>query len=80
MSKDDLLKAQSKLTYRQLSELKTLIKSPLSYFGSCTNATMNALKRRGLADIEWSEIPGSIYRQEKWVITELGKAVAEARP
>ncbi|RBB97498.1 hypothetical protein C3E97_027670 [Pseudomonas sp. MWU12-2115] len=80
MHKDDLLKAQSKLTYRQLSELKTLIKSPLGYFGSCTNQTMNALKNRGLADIEWSVVPGSVYRKEKWVITELGKAVAEVRP
>lgn len=61
------------LSYMQLQYLRDLNKNPDGYYGSCTNATMNALKRRGLTDIEWSEIPGSFYRREKWVITEAGK-------
>jgi hypothetical protein len=60
------------LSYRQLDTLRNLGRKPDGYYGSCTNPTMNALKRRGLADIEWSEIPGSIYRSEKWVITQAG--------
>jgi hypothetical protein len=60
------------LSHRQTSELKKLVRNPDGYFGSCTNSTMNALKKRGLAEIEWSEVPGSVYRKEKWVATQLG--------
>lgn len=62
------------LSYRQLDTLKKLAKHPDAYFGSCTNLTMNALKKRGLADIEWTDPkPGHFYRTEKWVITQAGR-------
>jgi len=67
------MKATINLSYRQDSSLKDLGRSPEGYYGSCTNPTMNALKKRGLVDIEWREIKGSIYRREKWVITQAGR-------
>jgi hypothetical protein len=80
MNTEDRAKARAKLSYRQVSELDSLAKNPTSYFGSCTNSTMNALKKRGLVDIEWSEIPGSPYRKEKWVITVAGRAMSSTQP
>lgn len=60
------------LSYRMRDTLKKLQKWPDGNFGSCTNATMKALKKRGFADDEWSEVPGSPYRKHKWVITPAG--------
>ena len=61
------------LTYPQSKALKKLAKDPDSYVGSCTNSTMKALQKRGLADIEWSDPPpGHVYRREKWIITQAG--------
>lgn len=70
----------SKLSYRMQDTLRDLHRRPDGYYGSCTNSTMNALKKRGLVDIEWSEVPGSIYRREKWVITPAGTAALERKP
>lgn len=67
------------LSYRQLDTLCKLGRKPDGYYGSCTNSTMNSLKRRGLVDIEWTAIPGSIYRSEKWVITPAGTAFLSDR-
>lgn len=62
------------LSHAQSRELKKLERHPDGYFGSCTNATMNALNKLGLADIEWSDPPpGGFYRTEKWVITQAGR-------
>jgi len=74
--------ARAKLTNRQLHELDKLANDPTGtgYYGSCTNPTMNALKRRGLVAIQWSEIPGSFYRRERWVITDAGKAISRIKP
>lgn len=72
-------KAMSKLSYRMQDKLRDLHKRPSGYYGSCTNSTMNALKKRGLVDIEWSEVPGSIYRREKWVITPEGVAALNSK-
>lgn len=68
----------SALTYRMRERLERLHKKPDDYFGSCTNPTMNALKRRGLVGIEWlPPLPGGAYRREKWVITPAGTAAIE---
>ncbi|WOE81559.1 hypothetical protein RZO07_10130 [Pseudomonas protegens] len=69
----------SKLSYRMHDTLRGLHKRPDCYYGSCTNSTMNALKRRGLVDMEWSEVPDSIYRREKWVITPEGVAALNSK-
>jgi hypothetical protein len=60
----------SKLTYTQMRELRLLASDPDARVGSCTNSTMKALRRRGLVDIEWTSRPGSLWRDEKWVVTE----------
>lgn len=82
MTNEERTKARSKLAHRQRFELDALAKDPKGngYYGSCTNSTMNALKRRGLVDIQWTEIPGSIYQSERWVITDLGKEMSSSRP
>lgn len=79
---EDAAKIREKLSHSQRRELVKLAKDPegRGYYGSCTNSTMGGLKRRGLADIQWSEIPGSPYRSERWIITEAGKAVAGVNP
>ncbi|WDH24078.1 hypothetical protein [Pseudomonas chlororaphis] len=61
-----------------LRKLNRLANDPKGngHYGSCTNSTMNALKIRGLVNIQWSEVPGSIYRRERWVITPAGLSVA----
>ncbi|AZC49668.1 hypothetical protein [Pseudomonas chlororaphis] len=66
------------LSYAMLRELKRLANDSVGngYYGSCTNSTMNALKIRGLVDIQWTEVPGSIYRNERWVITPAGLSLA----
>lgn len=75
---EDSAKIRGNLSSSQRRELEKLAKDPegRGYYGSCTNSTMGALKRRGLVDILWSEIPGSPYRSERWIITEVGKSVA----
>ena len=61
----------TKLSSAQHRDLRSLAKHPDGYFGSCTNATMNALERRGLVALEWNgEWP---RREHKWRITEAGK-------
>ncbi|WP_409302993.1 hypothetical protein [Pseudomonas sp. KCJK8993] len=70
----------STLSYRMRETLKQLHKRPDGYYGSCTNATMKALKNRGLADNEWTEVPGRYYRDHKWIITPAGVAVLEGEP
>lgn len=62
----------SNLTHRMRDALNQLHKRPDGYYGSCTNTTMNALKNRGLAVDQWTEVPGSPYRNHKWVITPAG--------
>lgn len=79
---EDAAKIRRNLSHRQRRELEKLAKDPegRGYYGSCTNSTMGALKRRGLVDILWSEIPGSPYRSERWIITEAGKSVSGVNP
>lgn len=68
----------NRLSYRQIEALRLMVKHPLGYFGSCTNATMNALKRRGLVSLEWSgEWPS---RKSTWVITDTGREVVAPQP
>ncbi|GEM_PF-6375876 len=63
------------LTSAQHRDLSSLARHPDGYFGSCTNSTMNALKRRGLVDLAWIEHESKhpALRREKWVITDAGK-------
>lgn len=70
----------SKLSYRMLNTLEQLHKRPDGYYGSCTNATMKALKNRGLADDQWTEVPGTPYRDHKWVITPAGVEALTRHP
>lgn len=68
----------NQLSYRQLEQLRQLVRHPHGYFGSCTNATMNALQRRGLVSLDWSgEWP---YRTSTWVVTDAGREVAAPQP
>ena len=65
-----------KLTSAQHRELSRLMKFPDGYFGSCTNATMNALKKRGLVGLHWiGEWPRN---KEKWVITDAGRNILQS--
>lgn len=80
MSETTVYVRLSSLSHKQAQYLRDLRRNPGGYYGSCTNLTMNALKRRGFVDIEWSEIPGSMYRREKWVITAAGIEVLEPKP
>ena len=70
------------LTYAMQRELSSLARKPDGYYGSCTNATMNALKRRGLVQLQWVEHKsGNPYlRQAKWVITDTGRATIAPAP
>lgn len=68
------------LSHKQRQYLMDLKRNPDGYYGSCTNATMNALRRRGFVDLEWSDDPAILYRREKWVITAAGIEALEPRP
>ncbi|WP_313087228.1 hypothetical protein [Stutzerimonas nitrititolerans] len=63
------------LTSAQRRDLSSLARHPDAYFGSCTNQTMNALKRRGMVELTWieHESKNPMLRKEKWVITEAGR-------
>lgn len=82
MTNEERTKARAKLAYRQRHQLDTLAKDPdgKGYYGSCTNSTMRALERRGLVEVQWTEVPGTPYRSERWVITDAGKAMSSTRP
>ncbi|MDF3932123.1 hypothetical protein [Pseudomonas citronellolis] len=66
---------REQLTYSQTRELNRLAKNPDTYCGSCTNATMNALKRRGLVVLNWVEHPSGLpgLRKELWTLTDAGR-------
>jgi hypothetical protein len=63
------------LSYRQTMDLKSLL-DPDSFVRnrSCTNATLNALKKRGLVTLEWGPskyVKG--HTVEQWTITDAGR-------
>lgn len=68
-----------KLTDRQQAELLALAADPDANVGSCTNATMNALEKRGLTECTGSTPPGRSYRKEKWIVTDHGRRWADAK-
>ena len=69
---------REQLSHSQTRELDRLAKNPDSYCGSCTNSTMNALKRRGLVVLNWIDHPSGLLglRKENWTLTEEGRAIA----
>jgi len=71
----DMTKNANSLTSAQHRDLSSMARNPDGYFGSCTNSTMNALKRRGLVELTWieHESMNPFLRREKWVITDAGK-------
>lgn len=58
--------SREKLSRNQLALLDALAEDPNYYAGSCTNRTMTALEKKGLAKYNWVSMPFG------WKLTEAG--------
>lgn len=64
---------ETKLTYAQRAKLNKLIRDGEAW-ASCTNPTLAALERRGLAD--WETVRGKGF--ERWFPTPAGREALKA--
>jgi hypothetical protein len=58
--------SRDKLSYKQKALLDALAEDPNHYAGSCSNPTMCALEKKGLAKYDWNSLPIG------WRLTEAG--------
>lgn len=72
----------NKLTDPQRSVLKKLTEPNYISGRSCTNPTLNALRRRGLVELHWkpNQYNAAWSPTEDWRITEAGRAAIALRP
>lgn len=61
---------RDKLSRNQKSLLDSLAENPHSYAGSCSNPTMCALEKHGLAKYDWHSMPTG------WKLTPEGLAIS----
>jgi len=62
--------SRDKLSYKQKALLDALAEDPNHYAGSCSNPTMCALEKHGLAKYDWHSLPTG------WKLTPEGLAIS----